>query len=167
MKYMKKLLMIVVTIMMSSCYTSNKANKDINKAYENYPETVASFAHDKFPCKESSIDSIVKTEYQYIEIKCPDQTEHSQVIDTLYLTKPSMPKTYIMYKDKFVAIPSTTKIITKVVRDSSCEILLKKSVEGQQILVRKNEKKADWIKWLLILLAASFIGNILFAFNKR
>ena len=164
---MKRLLMIAVTIMMSSCYTSNKANKEINKAYENYPETVAAFARDKFPCKETNIDSTVKTEYDFIEIKCPDQAEPVQVIDTLYLTKPSMPKTYIMYKDKFVAIPSTTKIITKIVKDSSCEILLKKSVESQQNYVRKNEKQADWIKWLLILLALSFIGNILFAFNKR
>ena len=164
---MKKLLMIVVTIMMSSCYTTNMAKKDINKAYENHPETVAAFAHDKFPCKETAIDSIIKTEYQYIEIKCPDQKEPVEVIDTLYLTKPSMPKTYIMYKDKFVAIPSTTKIITKVVKDSSCEILLKKSVEAQQNYVGKNEKQADWIKWLLILLGISIIGNILFAFNKR
>jgi hypothetical protein len=152
---------------MSSCYTSNKANKDINKAYENYPETVASFARDKFPCKETNVDSTVKVEYDFIEIKCPDQAEQPQVIDTIYLTKPSRPKTYIMYRDKFVAIPSTTKIITKTVRDSSCDILLKKSVEGQQILVGKNEKQANWIKWLLILLAVSFIGNILFAFNKR
>jgi hypothetical protein len=159
--------MIAVTIMMSSCYSSNKANKDINKAYENYPETVAAFARDKFPCKETNIDSIVKTEYDFIELKCPDQKEPFQVIDTLYLTKPSKPKTYIIYKDKFVAIPSITKTITKIVRDSSCEILLKKSVEGQQNYVRKNEKQANWIKWLLILLAVSFIGNILFAFNKQ
>jgi hypothetical protein len=153
--------------MISGCYTSKKADKDINKAYENYPETVAVFARDKFPCKETGIDSVTKVEYDFIEIKCPDLPEQSQVIDTIYLTKQTKPKTYIVYKDKFVAIPSTTKIITKVVRDSSCEILLKKSVEGQQILVRKNEKQSDWIKWLLILLAASFIGNILFAFNKR
>ena len=165
MKSMKKLLMIM--LMISGCYSSNKAKKDINKAYENYPETVASFARDKFPCKETGVDSVVKTEYDFIEIKCPDQTEQPQLIDTIYLNKPSRPKTYIMYKDKFVAIPSTTKIITKIVRDSSCEILLKKSVEGQQILVGKNEKQANWIKWLLILIAVSFIGNILFAFNKR
>lgn len=164
---MRKLLTIALLIMMSSCYTSNKANKDINKAYENYPEAVAAFARDKFPCKETDVDSTVKVEYDFIEIKCPQQPEPVEVIDTLYLTKPSKPKTYIVYKDKFVAIPSTTKTITKIVRDSSCEILLKKSVEGQQILVRKNEKQADWIKWLLILLAASFIGNLLFAFNKR
>lgn len=162
---MKRLLMIM--LMISGCYSSKKADKDINKAYENYPETVAAFARDKFPCKETSTDSTIRTEYDFIEIKCPDQKEQTQVIDTLYLTKPSRPKTYIVYKDKFVAIPSTTKTITKIVRDSSCEILLKKSVEGQQILVRKNEKQSDWIKWLLILLAASFIGNILFAFNKR
>ena len=167
MKSMKRLLMIVVTIMMSSCYTSNKADKDINKAYENFPEIIAAFARDKFPCKETNVDSAVKTEYDFIEIKCPDQAEPVQVIDTLYLTKPSMPKTYIMYKDKFVAIPTTTKTITKIVRDSSCEILLKKSVESQQNYVRKNEKQAEWIKWLLIFLALSFIGNILFAFNKR
>jgi len=164
---MKRLLTIALLTMMTSCYTTNKANKDINKAYENYPETVAAFARDKFPCKETDVDSTVKIEYDFIEIKCPEQAEPVEVIDTLYLTKPSRPKTYIVYKNKFVAIPSTTKTITKIVRDSSCEILLKKSVEGQQILVRKNEKQADWIKWLLILLGISIIGNILFAYNKR
>jgi len=165
---MKRLLMMIAIITtINSCYTSNKAEKELNKANEKYPEKVAAFAREKFPCKETGVDSIVKTEYDFIEIKCPDQAEPVEVIDTIYLTKQSKPKTYILYKDKFVAIPSTTKIITKVVRDSSCEILLKKSVEGQQILVGKNEKQSNWIKWLLILLAVSFIGNILFAFNKR
>ena len=122
---MKKLLMIL-TVLISSCYSSNKANKDLNKAYENYPKAVATFARDKFPCKETTIDSVVKTEYDFIEIKCPESSE--QVIDTLYLTKPTKPKSYIIYKDKFVAIPSTTKIITKYIKDSSCDILLNKSV---------------------------------------
>ena len=106
MKFMKKLLMIVVTIMMSSCYSSNKADKQINKAYENYPETVAAFARDKFPCKETGVDTVISTEYDFIEIKCPDSSEQSQVIDTIYLTKPTKPKTYIIYKDKFVEIKS-------------------------------------------------------------
>ena len=48
---MKKLLMIVlVSIMMNSCYTSNKANKDIKKAYINYPELVAKKTSEWFPC---------------------------------------------------------------------------------------------------------------------
>lgn len=152
--------------MMSSCYTANKAEKDINKAYENYPETVAAFARDKFPCKETGIDTIVKTEYDFIEVRCPDQPEPTQVIDTLYLTKPSRPKTYILYKDKFVGIPTTTKVITKIVRDSSCEILLKKSGGQLQKYVDKSEKQSDWIKWLLIALGISFIGNILFAIKR-
>ena len=152
--------------MMSSCYTSNKAEKDINKAYENYPETVAAFARDKFPCKETGIDTIVKTEYDFIEVRCPDQPEPTQVIDTLYLTKPSRPKTYILYKDKFVGIPTTTKVITKIVRDSSCEILLKKSGGQLQKYIDKSEKQSDWIKWLLIALGISFICNILFAIKR-
>lgn len=162
---MKKLLMIM--LMISGCYSSNKANKDISKAYENYPENVAAFARDKFPCKESGIDSVTKIEYDFIEVKCPDQPEQSQVIDTIYLTKQSKPKTYILYKDKFVAIPTTTKIVTKIVRDSSCELLLSKSVADVQKYVHKNEKQSDWIKWLLIMLAVSIFGNILFTFNKR
>jgi hypothetical protein len=161
---MKKLLMIL-TVLISSCYTSNKANKDLNKAYENYPETVATFARDKFPCKETTIDSIIKTEYDFIEIKCPDTS--SQVIDTLYLTKPIKPKSYIIYKDKFVAIPSTTKIITKYIKDSSCEILLNKSVMDAKLSKEKCDRKGDYINWLLIAFCLSFIANILFITTKK
>lgn len=61
---MKKLLMILlVTTMMNSCYTSNKANKDIKKAFINYPELVAKKTSEWFPCdiqilKVDSIDNI-------------------------------------------------------------------------------------------------------------
>jgi len=164
MKSMKKLLMIL-TVLISSCYTSNKANKDLNKAYENYPEAVATFARDKFPCKETGIDSIIRTEYDFIEIKCPDSS--SQVIDTLYLTKPIKPKSYIIYKDKFVAIPSTTKIITKYIKDSTCEILLNKSVMDAKLSKEKCERRGDYINWLLVAFFLSFIVNVLFITTKR
>ena len=164
MKSMKKLLMILMVVI-SSCYTPNKANKELKKAYENYPEAVASFARDKFPCKETTTDSVVNTEYDFIEIKCPDSS--SQVIDTIFLTKPTKPKTYIIYKDKFVAIPSTTKIITKVVRDSTCEILLNKSVMDAKYSKEKCDRRGDYINWLLIAFCLSFIANILFISTKR
>ena len=166
MKSMKKLLMIA-TIALSSCYTSNKAERDLNKANEFYPEKVAEFARLKFPCKETSIDSITKTEYDFIEIKCPDQPEPKTTIDTLYINKPTKPKTYIITKDKFVALPSTIKVITKLIKDSSCEILLKKSETDVQYYVHKSEKQSEWIKWLLVLLGISFIINLLFVTNKR
>ena len=166
MKSMKKLLMIL-TVLISSCYTPNKANKELKKAYKNYPEEVAQFTRDKFPCKETGVDTIVRTEYDFIEIKCPDSLENGQVIDTIYLTKPTKPKTYIIYKDKFVAIPSTTKIITKLVRDSTCEILLNKSVMDGRYSKEKCDRRGDYINWLLIAFCLSFIANILFITTKK
>ena len=166
MKSMKKLLMIL-TVVISSCYTPNKANKELKKAYDNYPEQVAEFTRDKFPCKETGIDTIISTEYDFIEIKCPDSSQQSQVIDTIFLTKPTKPKTYIIYKDKFVAIPSTTKVITKIVRDSSCDVLLNKSVMDAKLSKEKCDRKGDYINWLLIAFCLSFIANILFITTKR
>lgn len=166
MKSMKKLLMIL-TVLISSCYTPNKANKELKKAYDNYPEQVAQFTRDKFPCKETGIDTVVNTEYDFIEIKCPDSLEHSQVFDTLYLTKPTKPKTYIIYKDKFVAIPSTTKIVTKYIKDSTCEILLNKSVMDAKFSKEKCDRRGDYINWLLVAFCLSFIANILFITTKR
>jgi len=163
---MKKLLMILMVVI-SSCYSPNKANKELKKAYDNYPEQVAEFTRDKFPCKETGIDSVVNTEYDFIEIKCPDSLQQSQVIDTIYLTKKSKPKNYIIYKDKFVAIPSTTKIITKVVRDSTFEILLNKSVMDAKYSKEKCDRRGDYINWLLIAFCLSFIANILFITTKR
>lgn len=166
MKSMKKLLMILMVVI-SSCYTPNKANKELKKAYENYPEAVATFARDKFPCKETGVDTVISTEYDFIEIKCPDSSEQSQVIDTIFLTKPTKPKTYIIYKDKFIAIPSTTKVITKVVRDSTCEILLNKSVMDAKYSKEKCDRRGDYINWLLVAFCLSFIVNILFITTKR
>jgi len=152
-------------VLISSCYTPNKVNKELRKAYDNYPEQVAQFTRDKFPCKETGIDSVVNTEYDFIEIKCPESSQ--QAIDTLYLTKQTKPKTYIIYKDKFVAIPSTTKIITKYIKDSSCEILLNKSVMDAKLSKEKCERKSDYINWLLVAFCLSFIVNILFMTTKR
>jgi len=161
---MKKLLMIA--LILSSCYSSKQANKELNKAYNKYPENVAKFARDKFPCKETNGDSAVRVEYEFIEIKCPDFSDSISKQDTLYIDKISKPKTYIITKNKFVAVPSITKTITKIIRDSSCELLLNKSVADNKLTLQKMDGKSNWIKWLLILLAISLILNLLFITTK-
>lgn len=58
---MKKLLMMgFLLTTMNSCYTSNKANKEINKAFINYPELVAKKSSEWFPCEINvvKLDSI-------------------------------------------------------------------------------------------------------------
>lgn len=165
MKSMKRLLMMLMVVI-SSCYSPNKANKELKKAYDNYPEQVAEFTRNKFPCNFVT-DTVMNTEYDFIEIKCPDSLQQSQITDTIYLTKPTKPKTYIIYKKKFVAIPSTTKIVTKYVKDSTCEILLNKSVMDAKYSKEKCDRRGDYINWLLIAFCLSFIANILFITTKR
>ena len=160
---MTKLLSLLLTaILINSC--TSPANK-LSKAYNADPVAVAKFCRDKFPCNDIAIDTVIKTEYDFIEVKCPNDTITNT--DTLYIPIKYKPQSFIIKKTRFIASPVITKTITKIIRDSSCEILLNKSVENQQKYVRKNEKQADWIKWLLILLFASILLNLLFITNKR
>ena len=140
MKYLLLLLLL-------GCNIESKLNKINYK----HPEAIAKFARDHYPCAESSIDTITNTEYDFIEIKC-DTTKPDYYNDTIYIN--GKPKTYIVYKNKFIAVPEKTRIVTKLIRDSSCEVLLNNTIKG-------HKKDADWIKWLLILLAVSIILHLI------
>lgn len=162
---------MMIMLMINGCYSPNKANKAIEKAYDNYPEILAKAARDKFPCITMPVDSFTKTEYDFIEIKCPDVSSAVAKPDTLFIHENTKPKTYIVYKNRFIATPQTTKTIVKTIKDSaeiaSYQYKINNAQKLSSKLTDKLDNKSNWIKWLLIILSISIIGNILFMTNKR
>lgn len=161
--YSKTIQTILLTISLFGCYTPQKANKALNKAYNKQPREVAAFTRDKFPCIESSIDTIYQfdTSYDFIEIECPDQP--IQVKDTIYLTKNGKTKIVQTSKEKTIALPQKTVTIIKKIEDSAKIAVLaidnKDCAHNVQKLSQKLTNRNYWILSLLILLLISLFVN--------
>lgn len=144
----------IILLLLLGCNTEKK----LNKINAKHPEVIAKFARDHYPCAKSSIDTITNIEYDFIEIKC-DTIITPGDKDTIVVH--GKPKTYVVHDTQTIALPSTIKVVTKVIRDSSCEVLLTKCKSELQSEIKKHDKDAYWIKWLLILLAASIILHLI------
>jgi hypothetical protein len=150
---------LLLALCLGSCYTPNKANKELNKANNKYPQLVAKFTREKFPCITKSADTLTTTDtlYQYVDVQCPDTTSQT---DTIYLDKV---KTKTI--KKLVAIPQQTRIINHYIEDSAkikvmayeneqCDTKLKKEAD-------KAETRLKWSMRLLIALIISMLLNII------
>ena len=169
--YLRTIQTILLTISFFGCYTPKRANKALNKAYNKQPREVAAFTRDKFPCIETSIDTIYQfdTSYDFIEIECPDQPV--QVKDTIYLTKNGKTKIVQTSKDRTIALPQKTVTIIKKIEDSAKVAVLtidnKDCAEKVQKLSNKITKRNYWILSLLVLLLISSFINFSQYTGKR
>lgn len=153
-------------LLISGCskYTPEKALREMNKANDLQPKVVSDYVGEHFPCNTKT-DSVIKvdTMYQYIEVSCPP-TDTIQSNDTIYLDKvKNVVKTNVVRK--IVGIPSKSVIITKYVQDSaklkSLYLTISQTQQENKDCANKQEKKSEWIKWLIICLCASIILNII------
>jgi len=168
MTYMKNYLMIIMiaatALTISGCYTDKQAYQELIRANQKYPQKVAEFARTYYPCFDVRDTTVVHdTSYDFIEIQCPE--EQLSKIDTIWADKWRVKKVYGDKPMKFVSVPTVTKIINSYIRDSAevslLEYRLKSCNETNVSLYQKNDAKASWIKWLIIILAVSLIGNII------
>ena len=161
---MIKYLCLALVLIGCNKYTPQDALRDMNKANDFQPKVVADYVGQHFPCNTKT-DSVVKidTMYQYVEILCPP-TDTIQSNDTIYLDKiKNVTKTNVVRK--VVALPSKSVIITKYIQDSaklkSLYLTISQTQQENKDCVSKQEKKSEWIKWLIICLCASAILNII------
>lgn len=161
---MKKIKYLCLALALCGCYTPHKALKELNKANDLQPKVVADYVGEHFPCKLKS-DSIVKTDtlYQYIDVVCPPQDTLSSN-DTIYLDKVKIiDKTRII--KRVIAVPSKSITITKYYEDSAkIKSLTLENSQTRDSLTKcqgEKEKKAEWIKWLIICLCLSILLNII------
>lgn len=157
---------MMTTILISGCCAPLK---HLNKAYTKDPAAVAKFTRDKFPCTDGVSDTVIKTEYSYVEVKCDNDTVTKT--DTLFIKNDTKPKTYTITKTKFIATPKEVMVVTKYIKDSaeavSLGFQLDEAKQKNTKLYDKLVTKVNWINWLVILLAISGFLNLLFITNKK
>lgn len=82
-------LLTILIFGLISCYTPKKAERQIDKAFDNYPEIVANKAAKVFPVKADtiaytewkySIDSVINTIHDTIIERCPELQSKVKVI---------------------------------------------------------------------------------------
>ena len=156
-------ILMATSLLISSCYSLRDAERDLDKAKQYYPDVVAQRTRDWFPCNTGS-DTSIRTEYDFIEIACPGVDSVTK-LDTIILTKTKNPRSIFIEKQKIVGIPSETKYITKVVRDSaqiySLETRVKGCAEELKHYMGKAERRGQINLWLIILLTISMLLNVL------
>lgn len=158
---MKTIKYLFIILFLGSCYTPSKAKKDLNKANDKFPDIVAKFTRDQYPCIDKKIDTAysIDTLYEYINVECPPLFP---TIDTFY-------KTNTLYKNKIVrqlvAVPQRTITITKSIEDSAKIKLMASDnkVCADKLIKAQNkiQKMWKWIKWLFIILIISILLNAL------
>ena len=154
-----------IFVVFGSCYTPQKANKDLNKANDKYPTEVAKFTRQHFPCITTDSIYSADTLYKYLSVICPPDTSQT---DTIYLDK-IVNKTNT--KTRVIAIPSKTITITKRIEDSAQVNIIQSQLNiANQNLEKyrtRMEKKSEWIKWLLIALIVSLIANFILLYTRK
>lgn len=162
--YLTIIMTLAIALMISSCYTDKQAYQDMIRANDKYPQKVAEFTRAFYPCYDVRDTTILHdTSYDFIEVQCPDV--QLSKIDTIWADKWRVKKVYGDKPMKFVSVPTITKVVNSYIRDSAEINLLEYRVERCTIdnieYQRRLDKKGEWIKWLIILLAVSLLGNIM------
>jgi hypothetical protein len=160
---MRYLILLLIAVTTWSCNPSRKLD-NLNKKY---PELLANFCKDTFPCVTTKVDTLTKIEYDFVEVQCPGYELSKK--DTIWLTKN---KTQIIKGPAVVVTEYKTNTITKFIKDSaalkSCEysiIELNKKLTESNDKNRKLENKVTtknrWIMWLIIALLLTIMCNII------
>lgn len=174
---------LIVIHFFSSCYTQKKAVKDLHKAHQNYPDTVAALTRAWFPCITTASDTISKidTLYDFIQLECPEydiNEPKSGKVDTIYKDKPPVnfliptrspagTRPVIVGLNKY----PTTKYITQKVEDSAKIFLMQRQVSDYQATVVERDATIKEVKkhrtWFLILLIISLAFNIIQRITRK
>ena len=152
----------------SGCYTQKKASWQVDKATSKYPALVAEKTRHNFPCITKSVDTLESVKDSLIYIDCPDNSAIN-TINEGYESNDTIVKINTIYKDKIVRVPVNipvkTVYITQKIKDSAEIYILNTTINNYKDRVneldKKNNSKVKFIKWLIIILLISLLGNYL------
>ena len=157
---------VLVSMLLISCYGPKQAEKQVNKAVKKQPKIAADIIRKSFPC--TNVDTVVKTETQYdfIEIQCPDTAKViDHKIDTIIIGNNVVKRIYVPGKNVVVGGKTEIRTVTIKVKDSAEIYLLNEALKNAQLNEQKLQKKISKqlsIIWILILaLVISLFFNVL------
>ncbi len=172
---------VIIILMLCSCYTPNKARKNLDKAKIHYPEIVAKKSSEWFPC-DVTIDSSEKTHWYYKTdtliryVDNESDTIRMILKDTLFRyyngcdnVMRQLKKANFLISHLKNQVLISPIVYYKTVVDSARNVYLSgeldKSNTKLEVYRRKYEKSTTISFWLLALLTLSILINI-FKFRK-
>ncbi|MFC4261915.1 hypothetical protein ACFOWM_03430 [Ferruginibacter yonginensis] len=174
--------LIAVTIMVSSCYTANKAAKQTNKAANHYPEVVAKVAKQRFYNPITKSDTVTKPVLVPYFVECPPPGEEAALLELSAdeykrlenagqvakatpqknsNSKSPIPTDTSKKKGVLVNIPVTTTTITNDRKDTGEETILQAEANK---LTSKLATKQQWLVVGFTLAAVFFLATIVLLF---
>lgn len=159
------LLFIAVVVILASCYTSDKATKQVNKADSKFPEVVAKLARDKYPCTELlKNDTAIIFKDTTIWIDCPDTIKGN---DFEVIRFDTINKVITKTIRVPVTLPVRTEIVTRWYEDSAklkiaaiANIKLNKAIENltadNKVLQAKATRRG-WENWIWRFIALCLV----------
>ena len=157
-----RLLLLSVCFLLSSCYTQQKATKQIEKAKKKHPELVVNKFKEWFPCKTIKVNSdSIKYKTVVNTIKKIDSV---YLMDTLFkldtvLIEKNCTKVLYKYRDILKEVPAVHDTIIQM--DSSGLYLLTYQRDSALLDKNKFETKYKIFRnisiWLFILLILALL----------
>lgn len=165
---MKRLLLLPLLIIFIGCYNIKKAEKQLNKANEKFPELVAEKTKKWYPCKEVEIktdssaykkwlavidsilqsgkDTVIVTDVDTLEITTPgDCSKFKNTIAALSSQLDKANKTINLIKNKVTIAPAVHDTIIKI-DSASIFSLLKKNEQLTKEKEDAHKEKDKYIK---------------------
>jgi hypothetical protein len=152
-----KYLMMVPIILTISCSTAKKGERQIDKGIKNNKAYFAQQCAVNYPVVIGAADTIVKTEFDFLEIVCPGMDTITQR-DTIYQLRPQT--SYFIQRPTMVRTEEKIKYITVRVKDSATGYLLADTQKNYEVIKYHAGKQNKWMIWLLVFLVLSLFGNL-------
>lgn len=178
------LIVIILGLILTGCYTPKKAESQLNKAKENFPSIVAAKTSLWFPCKEiktatdssaykkwlESMDSVFNWEKDTLIVTQTDtfisKLDCSDLKKSLSVTSSQLNKAKQIIrtiKSKVIIAPAVHDTIVKI-DSAQIQILTDKYNQSDKQRQQYEDKYNFWFKFgisFLILLLISIIFNML------
>jgi hypothetical protein len=142
---------LLIVLLLSACYSSKKAEKQVGKALLYYPEVVAKIARNAFPCKSGKIDTITKE--KMLMVDCPESDSiivyvndfgYKTIHDTIRIKKTVKVPVKVQDIMMYTYIEDSAKI--KILQDQIYRL-----TNNENILTYRLTHKNRVIKWLIII----------------
>jgi len=136
-KNIYKILLVIAaltTVLLSGCYTSKKADKELARVFSRFPEKMAKIARDSFPCILLKPDTSYLPGDTIVYIECPFFEDSTEKENSPIPIKP-LPIS--------VKIPVWNKIINHWFEDSAKIKLALKLAEDVKAKSNEQLKKAN------------------------
>ena len=169
-----KLTPLILLLLLSSCYSLKKAESQLDKANNKYPDETAAFLRNKYPCITTQADTTTVYQDSVVFLECPPLLDQS--VDTTGAPLVSTPAKSL-YKEKVnatrinpVKVQIKTVYVKERIEDSAkiyqynriAEDAVKETKEAIKVadgLVKNIDRKNKCLLILFILLGISVYIN--------